>query len=63
MWWQGGVRTGSVADAGHAVKPGHPDSPNRLQNIPFLGGASLVFSLFTVLQGDCTTAFPMFWKT
>lgn len=57
-WWQGGVRMGCEADAGRGVKPGHPNSPNRLQKIPFLGVASLVFNLFTFLQGDCMTAFP-----
>lgn len=62
MWWQSGVRTNCEADAGHVVKPKYPDSPNRLQNSPFLGVASLGFSLFTFLQGDCTSPFPgNFW--
>lgn len=62
-WWQGGVRTGWEADAGHAVKPGHPDSPNRLQKSPFLGMASLIFSLFTgTFAGTVRLLFlEMFW--
>lgn len=50
------VRTGCEDDAGHLVKPGHPDSPNGLHTSPYLGVSSLVCRSLASFAGrlyDC----------